>query len=208
MGRGVAPQPDPARGDHVGGEHLVRHEAERPAEHADAAEHRVADDSRVARGADRRGKPVRADGGHQIVAAHPGPDPDPAPVRVDGDLAQRAGAQHDGVLQRVAGTVPAALRGHPQPVAGGEGDRRGHVIGTRWHHDRGRPLVDAAVPRPPGGVPVRVGGHDHAAAQMAGQLARPRCGAVYGHLVPSVRTSVSACRSTITPTAGPPVPHG
>jgi hypothetical protein len=65
--------------------------------------------------------------------------------------------------------VPAAADGERQPVLGREAHGGRDIVGIRATRDRGRALVDHAVPDPAGGLVLEVVSRDHLAGQQLGE---------------------------------------
>jgi hypothetical protein len=176
----VGPHDAAVRGDDLDREHAVGREAVAPAEPAQAAAERVADDPDVGRGARERGEPVLGRRAGDLGPEDAGAGAGAAARDVDLDLAQRGRLQQHGVLERRdrGRVVAGALRGDAQAALAGEVDDGHHVGDGGGRRDQRGPLVDREVPRATrlvvGVVPGRGDRPLHA---------RPQTGDVHGRRV-------------------------
>ena len=90
---------------------------------------------------------------------------------VDADAAHRREVDDEAVVDEggACDVVAAAADGERQLVLGGEADGGRDVVGVGAARDRGRALVDHAVPHAAGGVVLDVIGRDDLAGQALGE---------------------------------------
>ncbi len=167
----------PVGGDELDGRDAVGRQTAAAREPAHAAAERVAGDADVRRGAveddeallGRRLDDVGPDRARLNVGAATG--------RVDMDVAHALDLDEDRVLEagHGSGAVAGALRRDPLSVDVGEVDDRDDVLGRLDERDGERALVNSEVPRPAGGVPAGVAGHDDLAGDAGAE--RPDVGA-------------------------------
>ena len=157
--------------DDLGGDEVVDGHPVAPALVGDAAAERQAGDAGLGHDPARGGEPERrgdaVDVGPRRTALHV----HGAAGGVDADAAHRRQVDHQAVVDDggAGDVVPAAADGERQGVLGGEADGGRDVVGVGAARDRGRALVDHAVPHAARGLVLGVIGRDDLAGQALGE---------------------------------------
>ncbi len=173
LGRGDRAEPAGAV-DQLDGADAVGTQAVGPAEPADPAGDRHADDRGVGVRAGQEGQPGAVEGGEQLARLDTGPHPGGAPVDVDRELGQGAGAQQEHAVERAGGAVARGLGVHLPPVPARPSDGRDHVVGRGHLEHRERVLLDVDDPRGADLVPGRVGRGVQGAGREPAELVERR----------------------------------
>ena len=149
-------------------------------EPAHPAAERVADDTDVRCGAGENGEVVGVSGVGRLLPDHTCSDPHGSRRCVDGDIAHSLGLEQDRVREVAerSGAVACPLRRDPEAVRPGEVHDGDDIVGRLRQDNRGRPLVDGAVPRLPCFVPCLVVGADELTLQVTTQRVHVELSAV------------------------------
>ena len=130
----------------LGGAHRPRGEAVASAQPAEAATHGVADDADARARARQAREPVGRGRGDDVGPPRPGGDPGRAGRGVDGGGAHARGVDEHAAVGGHGRAVSGGQHPDAPPLVAGEPHRGADVQGGLGHDDRGRGLVDVAVP--------------------------------------------------------------